>query len=66
MGEIIKKIETYVFHNQFDMSRDMSRQLLQLNYIKDMCNKFPTCNDCPLNKEYIGCLFRQGKTPKEW
>ena len=66
MGEIIKKIETYVFHNQFDMSRDMSRQLLQLNYIKNMCNKFPTCNGCPLNKAYIGCLFRQGKTPKEW
>ena len=66
MGEINKNIETYVFHNQFDMSRDMSRQLLQLNYIKDMCNKFPTCNGCPLNEKYIGCLFRQGKTPKEW
>lgn len=66
MGEIIKNVETYVFHNQFDMPRDMSRQLLQLNYIKDMCNKFPICNGCPLNKEHIGCLFRQGKTPKEW
>ena len=66
MGEIIKNIETYVFHNQFDMSRDMSRQLLQLNYIKDMCNKFSTCNSCPLNKKHIGCLFRQGNTPREW
>ena len=66
MGEIIKNIETYVFRNQFDMSRDMSRQLLQLNYIKDLCNKFPTCNSCTLNEIYLGCLFRQGKTPKEW
>lgn len=66
MGEIIKSIETYVLHNQFDMSRDMSRQLLQLNYIKDLCDKFPACDGCPLNKKYIGCLFRQGKTPKEW
>lgn len=66
MGEIIKTIETYTFHNQFDMSRDMSRQLLQLNYIKDLCNKFKTCDSCPVYKGHIGCLFRQGKTPKEW
>lgn len=66
MGEIINRIEKYVINHYDDSPRYIQRELLQLGYIKNMCNKFPTCNGCPLNKAYIGCLFRQGKTPKEW
>lgn len=66
MGEIISRIEKYVINQPCDSPRYIQRELLQLGYIKDMCNKFPTCNGCPLNEKYIGCLFRQGKTPKEW
>ena len=38
-----------------------------------LCEQFSqnSCRDyfdrvCPFWKEHIGCLFRQGKTPKEW
>ena len=66
MGEIINRIEKYVIGQPCDLPRYIQRELLQLEYIKDMCSKFPTCNGCTLNELHIGCLFRQGKVPREW
>lgn len=61
-------IERFVkwFEKHIDeIPRYLSRQLLQLNSIKEFCNLFPTCSGCPFEEEYKGCIFRN-KTPREW
>lgn len=37
-----------------------------IELMKEWCiEEHPTCEGCPFNKKYYGCLFR-GKIPKEW
>lgn len=47
------------------LPRYMTRQLLQIESLKQFCLEFPTCEDCPFQEEYKGCMFRD-KTPREW
>ena len=68
--ESMKKSIIDVFCKWYDsyteeIPRHLTRQILQLNAVKDFCVEFPTCEGCPFYKKYVGCIFR-GKTPREW
>jgi hypothetical protein len=48
-----------------NLPRYITRQMLQLNGVKEFCLSFPTCEGCPFKEKHIGCLFKN-KTPREW
>ena len=62
---IIKKFLHWYRLHYDELPRYLTRQLLQLESIKEFCKTFPTCDGCPFKEEHIGCAFR-GKTPREW
>ena len=48
-----------------EMPRFITRQMLQLNGVREFCRSFPTCEGYPFCQEHIGCMFRN-KIPREW
>jgi hypothetical protein len=62
---IIKTFLHWFRKNGDVLPRHLTRQLLQLESMKQFCLEFPTCEGCPFREEYKGCMFR-GKIPREW
>lgn len=62
---IIKTYIQWMKNHGEEMPRFITRQMLQLNGVREFCKSFPTCEKCPFCKEHIGCMFRN-KIPREW
>lgn len=52
---IAKRSDDFTFKDITHMCESLSKNSCSLYGLK-----------CPMYREHIGCLFRQGKTPKEW
>ena len=62
---IIKSIVHWLKKHYNELPRYLTRQLSQIEGLKEFCKSFPTCDGCPFWEKHIGCKFR-GKTPREW
>ncbi len=67
MGEIKDKVYNVFTIDEEDI--DTFGALIGLCQIYsevDNCRNEIKDNNCPFWKEHVGCLFRQGKVPREW
>ena len=66
MGEIIDSLDKFIEDFEINNTTPLDMTIKDL---KEMCVgecKINKKYDCPLIRKHIGCLFRSGKTPREW
>ena len=65
MGEILIALQKYLDDSESICNSAYHNNIGRLLWLYDIYSQ-DECDKCPFYKEYVGCLFRQGKVPREW